>query len=287
MSSLSKKILQRIEKKKMKPRSKWFFFCKHCSKWLVAIALVVLGSLAFTVFIFTLRNTASEVANSLYNNDLGGLVSVFPYLWLLLLLLVFAALYGHVRHVIEGGYKLHRRYIALGIVLASVVFGTFWYNFGFGMVLDNFAHRFVPGYSGVITVRERMWVEPENDRVAGRITRRSEKHIVLEDFTGKSWHVQTDEITEYQRVILELYGVVAIVGRQIDEVTFHSCYIYPWEVYGSMKEYVYKSSHLSPQQRYEFQEKLKNVKNSVSTEIKSEQRRSNKCKGIQLLGTSN
>lgn len=287
MSSLSKKILDKIENKKVKPRPKWYFRCMYCSKWLLAITLIVIGSLLWTVFMFAFRNTANEISAVLHEEYLGALASALPYIWLLILLLILAASYGHIRHILDGGYKLHSRYIVLIIIVASVSFGTFWYNLGFGMVLDGFMQRNMPGYRGVITTQERMWVEPENNRIGGRIMTRAETHIVLEDFSGKTWHVRTDDMDEYQKTLTELYGTIALVGVPLDEVTFHSCYVYPWMVHGSTKDYTYLSSHLSPQKRHKLEEKLKYEKLRLSIERNVVKERSNKCKGIELLGTSN
>jgi hypothetical protein len=48
---LSKEVLEKIKKQRLKPKSKWHFVLKDSAVWFVFAASIILGALSFSVIL--------------------------------------------------------------------------------------------------------------------------------------------------------------------------------------------------------------------------------------------
>ena len=186
---LSKKIVEAIKERNISPTPKWHFMAKECSVWTFGVALVIIGSLAFSVVLFLIVNNDWEIHEAIHESFLGFIFLSLPYFWLLLLGLFIIATEYNIRHT-KKGYTYSLSHIVVVILIANVAGGTILYNAGFAEAFDAKLLQKSPHYyNQIVGKRHHRWESPEQGRLAGRVQRVDPKSIILQDIKGNEWEV--------------------------------------------------------------------------------------------------
>ena len=82
---ISRDVLKTIEEKHIKPKPRWTFLLKDYAIWILGAFSLIVGSLAFSVIIYMLKNNDWEVYRHLSGSLPGFVVITMPYFWLIFL----------------------------------------------------------------------------------------------------------------------------------------------------------------------------------------------------------
>jgi len=116
MADISKDILQKIKKDKLRPYPKQYFLLKRSVIWTVFGLSIFLGSIASAIAIFQLRYAEWDLYKNLSHSLTEFVFLVIPFFWLIFLLGFTGLAYYYFRRT-EHGY----RYGAVWIILLSIV----------------------------------------------------------------------------------------------------------------------------------------------------------------------
>jgi uncharacterized membrane protein len=129
MSDISKKIIEEIHEKKIKPISKRYFVIKNVSVWLALFVSVVLGAISISIEEVLIENANNPY--SPYPGTYHGLVSWVSFLWLFFTLLFMTLAYLNIRSTDEG-YRYRTVWVVISILLAFIILGVFFHHEGIG-----------------------------------------------------------------------------------------------------------------------------------------------------------
>lgn len=220
-------MLNKIEEKKIAPKPKWQFLARDYSVWALSAISLIIGSLAFSVILFMVRNNDWEVYGYMNDSLLKFTLLTLPYLWIVFLGLFIAAAhynYKHTRH----GYKHNLPTIVAGSVFISILVGAVLFNIGVGQAIDNVFTEKVPYYEKLFQGRRARWINPERGLLAGQIvTKASTINFEVVDMRSRVWQVRTEERKLHPMVIIEIGQPVRMIGETRGTSTFHATLILP------------------------------------------------------------
>jgi len=225
-------VLEKIENQHITPAPKWKFLFKDSCVWMLGVLSIFIGALSVSVLVFSFVNSDWSSFPLFSTSILGHIVTVVPYVWILVFMLFIAVAYYNTRHT-KKGYRYTLSVIILVSFAVTICFGSLFYMLGIGHFTEYLAGKYFPGYTSFLEKKEQMWVHPEEGVLAGFILEReSNGNFQLEDFNGKVWYVYVENIIKPQREIIEHMEQVSIIGKQIEESIFSACLIRPWVMYG-------------------------------------------------------
>ena len=228
MNDLSKNLIDKIKKENIAPKARWFFLAKDKLFWLLFGLSIIVGGLSFGVILYFASDNDLITFYWSRQGFVNQVLTTLPYLWLVLIILV-SYLASLNLHATKNGYRLPVKNIIFLSILASLVIGTGTYVLGFGSYLDYRFGRF-PFYKSLDERRFEFWLQPSDDRLAGKIVKFNNKtDFELLDFQKKTWRVIVNEKTFWSpRITKETGELVRITGEQIDETSFKATEIQPW-----------------------------------------------------------
>jgi len=225
---LSQKILQTIEKKHMKPKPKWRFLLKNWLWWILGIITICIGALAFAITVFIIKNNDWDFYAYTHMNLVKFVFLTLPYLWVLAIIALIGLAQYQIKHT-QHGYRYPLKYLIGIIVVASVVSGFFFYQFGFAQTIDETFVDQLPLYREMMHRRELRWDHPEEGRLAGIVHETKPGELLLEDFSGKTWHVFYTQKTLLPPLFeIEVSDRLRILGKQQGENQFYAERLGPW-----------------------------------------------------------
>ncbi|MFC1615673.1 hypothetical protein ACFL21_00900 [Patescibacteria group bacterium] len=227
---ISKNVLEKIKKEKLKPAPKWEFLLKKSFLWTLLVIVLILGGLMASVVIFHL-NTGDWIFYQHQDKPfLRYVFEVLPYFWLLLFVLVIFVAYYDFKHT-DKGYKyplwiIFSAAIGICILIGSIFFGT-----GVGKRFENQMIQKVPFYREMSHEKDlKKWNQPEEGFLAGELVHFvKEGEIELESFDGKKWTVVFGKIDKPPIPPLEEGCILKTLGEQVDDNIFKAEVIMPWE----------------------------------------------------------
>ena len=224
---IGQKVLKIIKEKKIKPKPKWAFLLKDYSIWLISITSLIIGSLAFSVIIFLIKNNDWDVYKYINNSLLEFVILTLPYLWFVILILFIAAVYYNFEHT-KKGYKYQLCTVVIGSILFSALFGALLYNFGIGQAIDEVFAEKVPFYEKFRPDRRVRWMNPDKGLLAGMIVSVDEsKNFQIIDMAGNIWNIIIAENSKINDKDIEINKRVRIIGEQGEENNFIAKQILP------------------------------------------------------------
>lgn len=166
--TLTKNILERIEREDITPLGRGVYFLHNFAFWTLWILSVLLGAFAVAVLIFTELNIGWEFYEMTHDNALTFFVHTLPYLWIGLLILV--TLFGpyNLRQT-KRGYRYSMRMIVILGFCLSILFGTLLNQYGYGRYVDEMIGARIPLHNPVLRQRESFWLQPERGFYSGTI----------------------------------------------------------------------------------------------------------------------
>ena len=229
MNNFSEKVLKKIEKENIKPKPQWYFLLKNYLIWLMFGISIVLGSLAFSMILFMIRQLDWDIYHYLGDSFLKTLFISLPYLWLIFLILfIIIAYYNFINT--KRGYRFRFITIILISLIVSVVLGTGLYFNGFSENIENIFFEKIPYYHKLIYTCEKQWMHPEKGLLAGNITETelSKKKIHLIDFNEKHWEIDIRNSLWKGKLQPVKDLKIKLIGKMIDDKHFQAIEIRPW-----------------------------------------------------------
>ncbi len=234
MSDINR-FLDKIKREDIKPKPKWQFTTKNILVWLLYFCFVIIGSISFSVILFAIQQTDFVLLSHFGHSKLELLLSVLPFLWIVLLVVFILgsifAIYNSKR-----GYKFTFSKLVGFNVGLSILLGTmFFIAGGAGWFENAFALR-AGFYESIQNRKEKIWQNPEKGNIAGIITKVFDNYIEIKDFDDNIWQIGIDSAFIPPSVFLELGEKVKVEGVKVTENEFSAKDIMPWGGKGMRKK---------------------------------------------------
>ncbi len=237
--TLAKRILDKIEGEKLTPRPRWEFVFKNYVFWTLGALAVALGAFAFAAAVFEVQNAGWNLAVATHPDFLTFFLAVAPFLWAIVLIVFLALGYANIRRT-KRGYRYPLAVIALGAVLTSVALGSGLYAAGLGGEIEESLGGQLPFYRPILVEEHGWWTAPQKGLLGGTVMSlaSSTKSFVLKDFSGHTWQVDVSDLRGHDLVVLARGGTVHVVGvpTTASSTIFHACFVFPWQVFGQMRD---------------------------------------------------
>ena len=101
---LKSKVLELIERDKIKPKTKLYFSIKDKTLWSLMLISILICSAAFSVMIFSFTNSELEFYQMTHDNFMDFVLSIMPYLWIVVFVMFAIVGYENFKHT-NKGYK--------------------------------------------------------------------------------------------------------------------------------------------------------------------------------------
>lgn len=224
---LASKVLQQIEQKKMKPKSKSVFLVHRAAIFASFVGAILLGAYTFSLLFFTLRSEAGQ-----FQRGMGYMHVASDRLPILLILtsIVTIALGYYLFRKTRRGYRARSIWLILALV-ASIVAGGFIFEKTNAVFVG---HRFMmmhcsPYRQSMERYREQMWYQPADGRLIGKIMQTDWDRFVLKSRDGREWIV--DDVDAHWRNIQQRHAgdSIKVIGSLRPDSSFDADYILPWK----------------------------------------------------------
>ena len=227
MSQVSKSILNKIKKEKIKPTPKWVFLLKNSFVWGLFGISVLFGSLAIGMIFFQVRDAGWDIYSQMDEGLAEFVLLALPYFWVLLMIGFITLAYYHFRHT-KTGYR-YNVFAIIGLsLLISLVLGSTLYASGFSERIENFFQE-IPHYEKLQVGKRILWQRPDQGLLAGTIIRiQDDKIFLLQDFKQRPWKVDAKGAKIRPGVRLEKGQRVKMIGEKLEVGRFHATVIGPW-----------------------------------------------------------
>ncbi len=228
MSKFSHNILEKIHKKGIKPRPKFYFVLIHVVMWVFVIAAILLGSLAVAVIIrhFTLADW--QIINRISGGFVSSCIMVLPYVWFGLMILILITsrwLFSRTKK----GYRVCPLHILIGTIVFSLIGGAILYAAKLDVPVEQRLVENVPIYKEHFENRDKRFVSPERGVLVGRIIRIIPNvNLIVIDFKSNEWEVDIKEAFVYGGIPLKEKMRVGILGELISDQLFKAQRIRLW-----------------------------------------------------------
>lgn len=232
-SSLSEKILERIERAGVRPIPKSYFSFKNIAFWTLAALSVLVGGLSVSSIIFRAVNLPAVLPPGV-ELPIPLFVRLMPFLWIALLSLFSFIAYREVRAT-RKGYRYAFSTLLLSLLLGSMILGIGFYASGLGARLDLYAARHVPFVGRIDEEQRERWMRPERGFLIGHITAIDGDSFTLEDPEHTLWTVLTNEELATTSLATEVRVGVRGTITDTDTHIFQACDIRSLEFSGERK----------------------------------------------------
>lgn len=226
MTSIKNNIIEKIKHNTITPKTKLYFLLKKISLWFLVVFTIFLGSLSFSVILFSFANAI----------ELGGFVKALPILWILSLSVLILATHFFVRTT-EKGYRYKWWIIVSSSIVVSLILGSVLFAVKVGSFVDNAIGKRVSSYQAVPNQIENRWNNPENGLLSGMIISIQDNSLIIRDNKNIMWNIDIANIPEVDRELLSQVQNIRIIGNIEDSDTFTACAFIPWfPLAGEFKE---------------------------------------------------
>jgi len=228
MKNLIQDTLGQIKKEHIAPEPRWKFLVRKFGAWAVLGVILLLGAAAIAIIYYLISQLDWEVPSFMHQSTFVYGLSVFPYIWVVLIGLVIVAAFFGVRKT-ETGYRYNSVRIATVAIGVVVVAGIALAASNFGGKMNNALVDEFPAYGHMVTTKQSQWSQPQNGLLSGTIEKVQGNSISLQDFQGKKWEVQIDSKTFIAPVVSIQPGeVIKLVGTDMGKSIFQVQEIRPW-----------------------------------------------------------
>ncbi len=220
IKQIGEKALQIIKQKKISPRSKWQCLLYNKMAWGLSFAFVIIGSLAFSVVIYMVKNNDWDMYSHLGDSLAEFIIVTLPYFWIvLLILLVYLAFFSS--KFTEQGYRYKLiTLLSLGLLI-NIVLGVIFYNIGFGRIIDSYLQDKVPTYNYMFINKAKMWTQPEKGLLTGIIISANKDQLTIKDYKNNLWNIELDEnVIVKGRIKIDVGLRINIIGGKQDNNHF-------------------------------------------------------------------
>ena len=227
MSHVSKSIISKIKKEKIKPTPKWVFLLKRSVVWGLFGLSVLFGSIAISIIFFQYRDAGWDVYSQMDDGLMEFILLALPYFWIILMVGFVALACYNFRHT-KTGYK-YNVFAIIGLsLLTSLILGSVLYASGFSEKIEN-VFRQIPNYERLHIGKRILWQRPGRGFLAGTIVQiEGKKVLILQDFKQQSWWVDITKARSGPNFVPVVQMKVKMAGEKISAGNFRAEFIGPW-----------------------------------------------------------
>ena len=249
---LKSKVLELIERDKIKPKTKLYFSIKDKTLWSLMLISILICSAAFSVMIFSFTNSELEFYQMTHDNFMDFVLSIMPYLWIVVFVMFAIVGYENFKHT-NKGYKYSFIVIIIFGLIINLLFGLIFHYTGLSKIID----QDVPADSIFIksseSLKKSVWNQPERGIISGKVISiiDGSSTFVLKDFNNNLWVVSSKYIPDVSLNLISTSSEIRVIGVS-QNVYFPSierptdvnasttpyigsvvaCYILPWNTEG-------------------------------------------------------
>lgn len=229
MADISKDILQKIKKDKVRPYPKQYFLLKRSVIWTVFGLSILLGSIASAIAIFQLRYAEWDLYKHLSHSLVEFVLLVIPFFWLIFLLGFTGFAYYYFRRT-EQGYRYAAVWIILSSIVLSIIGGGTLYSTSLPERLERVFQENVPFYRKLQERKQKVWMSPGQGLLAGRIIKIiSDQKVEIEDLQGNNWVIDIGDTIWRGRLRPAEDLKIKILGEMKGQNRFVANEIRPWK----------------------------------------------------------
>ncbi|EKD58822.1 MAG: hypothetical protein ACD_56C00043G0003 [uncultured bacterium] len=224
MTKFSDSVIGKIKCEKIMPVPKWHFLIRSYAFWLLFFVSMILGSLSFSVVVHIVNSGDLDIMDHLQGSWMTSAFMLLPVFWIVSLFIFAISAYLNWKCT-RLGYCARRRWIVLGSIVLSIIFGSVFYVLGLGKQADNAMTRAVPIYDQYKhKARKELWLQPEKGFLTGKIldVDEIEERLIVRDENGKKWIV-TDKDIRWENESLEEKGnIIKVIGIKKGDFEFQA-----------------------------------------------------------------
>jgi len=235
MTDVSKNVIEKIKHDRVKPISRDVFLLKRSVVWTLFGISIFFGGIACGIVIFQLRHAEWDIYSYFDHGLTEFLLLVFPYFWLVFLTgFIVVALYYYRRT--ERGYYYSTLWVVTLSVVLSIAMGGVLYATGFAERLEIVFQDSVPFYRGMEGCRYKVWMNPDDGLLAGRISEAGNQDTMkLKDLDGDYWTIDISSAIWRGRTLPKEGEDIKLLGRIKGKRIFLAEEIRPWQGNGQMR----------------------------------------------------
>lgn len=219
-NTIKESVLDKIEKERVTPRSKWYFTARHAALWTPGVVVTVVGAFAIAGLLFSATHAGWEYQPFTRFSFARFVIEVIPLVWVVSLVL-FGVLIVKSLRLTARGYRYKTGIILGSSFIISLVVGTGLF------ALDMTVKRNALIRYGTERIQKTIWNAPLDGRLAGTIDV-DDAIITLTSTDGEVWVLDTSELNEEPLIADD--APVRVIGIQTGDHLFLSCIVMPWEL---------------------------------------------------------
>ena len=225
MSEIIDKTIAEIKTKGIKPVPRWHFLAKEWFLWVAFLITVLVGGVAASLIFYAIRNNEWEAMPYLGHNLASFILLTLPYFWIALVI-AFAFLADYQLHQTRQGYKYSFVWISMLNFVLALLLGAVLYQSGWAAQIEAKLEQHVPYYEQFMPPRQRLWMNPEQGLLIGRILQHGSGAVLIEDLDGRSWEIKIENDKLQARPVGE---TVRLIGEKIADGIFRVKDFRPWQ----------------------------------------------------------
>lgn len=244
-------VLTRINSEHLTPTPRYRYVVREWGIWSLWGVSVLVGALALAVTVYDALSATYSLYEATHDNFWTFMVSVLPYIWLIVFIgMTLAAVWG--LRATNRGYRYPTIVILGSSIVCSVAGGLLFHEMGFGYVLDTVLGRQLPPFMYMSMEKKELgnWQSPEQGRLIGMLLPSSEINLdgnssaatsTVEDDTkgadntlqfidveGQEWTITTSDLRARDQELLTSHSRVRVLGTSTSPTFFHICGVFPW-----------------------------------------------------------
>lgn len=230
--SLKNAVLERIEKEKVCPKSRWSFLCINYSVWILWIVTITVGAIAVSEMIYLSMHSGFEFFEITHAGLLPFILDGLPYVWLVAFVLMVLIAYYDMRKT-RRGYRYPLWQIVGSSLVFTVIGGMTLNATGVNNELDEMVDHMMPGYMSAEEWQEELWMHPEEGRLSGyydeEILESGQMRFI--DRAGNEWSLHVYELPPEHLELLRSGSSVRLIGEKLTDREaniFYTCGVMPW-----------------------------------------------------------
>ncbi|HHE40562.1 MAG TPA: hypothetical protein ENL10_03565, partial [Candidatus Cloacimonetes bacterium] len=228
MSKLSNKILRKIKKDKVTPKSRQYFMLMHTLLGTAILTSIIIGSMAVAIVIRHFTVTDWELARQFAGGHVQSFFMLMPYIWIIFIgLTIFLAdiLFKHTKK----GYKIEPWKLVAGSIAISIILGGLFYVVKADKPIEEGLRQNLRPYEQWENRRNQMFAAPERGVLAGEIIEvNSDEEWIIIDFKGQKWFVDISDTMMRKDIPFKTGMRVGMIGEMLDKDHFKAKRIGPW-----------------------------------------------------------
>lgn len=212
LDDLDKKIINKIEREKIKPFSRSFFVIKKIFFWIFISVFMFFSALSLSIMALIIKHGDWDIYQLLGLSPAFFMVKAFPYFWFLGVI-IFLILVLFKTKKADGTYNYPLFFRAIIGFLIIVVLAVVLYFSGLSRNTENYLSK-NRMYIRFNYLRSS-WQNPEKGLIAGTLKLQNDK-LILEDFSDESWILLQPEGNFLGQELLLAGERVKIIGQVQD-----------------------------------------------------------------------